>query len=313
MGSLAEIQAYHTDGDVAQRAIGAALDEMQRVDRLLSNYLPDSELSRMNREAAKAPFRASAELYEFVKRCRRYFDDTLGTFDPTMGPVVRAWGFFTPRPSRPTQEDAGAAKRRSGFDKVRLDDAARSVAYAVDGIELDPGGIGKGYAADRAVAVLGQFGIARALVSAGGSTLYAMGQPPGKDGWKLGVRDPTRPATSIRYVTLRDRGLSTSGIAERFVEIDGRRVGHIIDPRTGDPVEGMCQVTLTAPTATDSDALTKAAFLLTRESLVKLFGGRREVHVFRIEGACGSGGELWATPWSTGVFATDTRGSTPAK
>lgn len=305
MGSLAEIQVYHADAALAERAITAALDEMQRVDGLLSNYQPDSELSRMNRGAPKAPFGASRELYDFVKRSRAYFDETLGTFDPTMGPVVRAWGFFTTHPAAPTPADAAAAKARSGFHKVRLDDAAQSVSYTVDGLEFDPGGIGKGYAADRAVSVLRQSGVSSALVSAGGSTLYALGHPPDREGWKVAVRDPAKPATSLRYVMLRDNALSTSGIAGRFVQIDGHRYGHIIDPRSGEPVEGMCQVTLIAPNATDSDALTKAAFLLSREAVEKLFAGRKTIHLLRIEGSCGDGNVVWTTPWSTGVFYRD--------
>jgi FAD:protein FMN transferase len=305
MGSLAEIQVYHADAELATRAITAALDEMERVDGLLSNYRPDTELSRMNAGAPKAPFRASRELYDFVKRSRAYFDETLGTFDPTIGPVVRAWGFFTARPAAPTAADAAAAKARSGFGKMRLDDASQSVSYTVDGLEFDPGGIGKGYAADRAAAVLRQLGISSALVSAGGSTLYAVGRPPDREGWKVAVRDPARPATSFRYVMLRDNALSTSGIAGRFVQIDGHRYGHIIDPRSGEPIEGMCQVTLIAPNATDSDALTKAAFLLPRESLVKLFAGRTTIHVLRVEGSCEGGSVVWTTPWSSGAFQVD--------
>lgn len=306
MGSLADIQVYHPDAAVAERAIAAALDEMQRVDGLLSNYQPDTELSRMNASAGKAPFHASPELYAFVKQCRAFFDQTLGTFDPTIGPVVRAWGFFTQRPARPSPADAAAAKARSGFEKVRLNDAERTIAYAVDGIELDPGGIGKGYAADRAAAVLRGFGITSALVSAGGSTFYAIGKPPDRDGWKIAVRDPARPGASLRVVMLKDGALSTSGIGDRYVLIDGRRYGHIIDPRTQEPAEGMCQVTLTAPTATASDALTKAAFLLTRDDLVKVLGATKTVNVFRLEGVCGEGGATWTTPWSVGTFAEPT-------
>ena len=301
MGSLAEIQVYHPDPQVAVRAMTAALDEMDRVDRLLSNYQPETELSRMNRLAAKAPFQASPELFEFVKRCHAYFAESLGTFDPTMGPLVRAWGFFTPHPVRPSMSDAASARARAGFDKVRLDEASHAVSYAVEGLELDPGGIGKGYAADRAAAVLRQFGITSALVSAGGSTLYAVGHPPGRDGWKLAVRDPATPATSLRFVTLRDGAISTSGISDRFIEVDGHRYGHIFDPRSGEPAEGMCQVSVIAPSATDSDALTKPAFILPRESVQALFSKREAVHVIRIEGPCGHG-VVWTTPWSSGVF-----------
>jgi thiamine biosynthesis lipoprotein len=301
MGSLAQIQVYDADPDLADRAMTAALDEMDRVDRLLSNYRPDSELSRMNRTAAAAPFHASPELYAFVKLCRGWFDDSHGTFDPTIGPVVRAWGFFTPHPSHPSPTASAAAKARSGFHNVRLDDASRTISYAVNGLEFDPGGIGKGYAADRAAAVLRRFGIASALVSAGGSTLYAIGHPPGRDGWTVAVRDPAEPAASLRVVRLRDNAISTSGVSDRFVEVDGRRYGHIIDPRTGMPVEGVCQVSVVAPTATASDALTKPAFILPRDSVRALFGARHGVHVLRIEGPCDHG-VVWTTPWSAQVF-----------
>jgi thiamine biosynthesis lipoprotein len=304
MGSLAEIQVYHADDAIAGRAIAAALDEMARVDRLLSNYRPDSELSRMNAGAARAPFRASAELFEFVRRCRTLFEETGGTFDPTQGAVVRAWGFFTRHPARPGAAEAEAAKARAGFDKVRLDEAAQSVSYAVDGLEFDPGGIGKGYAADRAVTVLERFGIASALVSAGGSTICALGRPPGREGWRVAVRDPARPMAALRYVTLRDSAISTSGTSQSFVDADGIRYGHIIDPRTGEPGQGVCQVTVIAPTATDSDAFTKAAFLLPHEALQRVFEGRRGVHVLRVDGPCGSG-TVWITPWSSGVFRDD--------
>ncbi|MFB3855090.1 MAG: FAD:protein FMN transferase [Vicinamibacterales bacterium] len=302
MGTVAEIQAYHPDREAAESAIRAALDEMQRVEGLLSNYSPDSELSRMNKTAARAPFAASGEMFDFVKRCRAFFDLTLGTFDPTVGPLVRAWGFHGGRPAPPSAEDAAAAKARSGFDKVRLDEAARTVSYTVEGVELDPGGIGKGYAADRASAVLRRSGITSALVSAGGSTLYAMGRPPGREGWRVGIRDPAAPGAFLRFVTLRDQALSTSGVTEKYAMAGGRRYGHIIDPRTGEPGEAVCQVTLVTADATDSDALTKAAFLLPRETLVELFGKTADVHVFRVEGPCGDGSETWTTPWSRGVF-----------
>ncbi len=300
MGTLCEVQVYHRDPDLAGRASTAALDEMSRVDRLLSNYLPDSELSRMNAEAAKAPFRASNELYAFVKRARGYFDETRGTFDPTIGGIVRAWGFFTSQPARPAAADAAAAKARAGFDKVRLDDATRSVSFAVDGIELDPGGIGKGYAADRAAAVLREMGIESALVSAGGSTLYAIGQPPDRKGWTVAVQDPSGRREALSFVVLHGNALSTSGVAEKFVRERGRRYAHIIDPRSGEPSEAMCQVTVVAPDATSSDALTKAAFLLSREELIQAFASRTGTHVLRVEETCD--GPVWATPWSGGIF-----------
>ena len=301
MGTLCEVQIYHADADMAARAATAALDEMSRVDALLSNYLPDSELTRMNHEAGKGAFVASPELYGFVKRSRAFFDETLGTFDPTMGTIVRAWGFFTSQPARPAADDLARAKAQAGFSHVALDDATRSVRYEVDGLEIDPGGIGKGYAVDRAVDVIRGRGITSALISAGGSTLYAIGHPPGREGWKVSVRDPAKVAESLAFVTLNDNALSTSGVAEKLVVEGSHRYAHIIDPRTKEPSERMCQVTLIAPDATSSDALTKAAFLLTHEELSRLFEAHRSIHVMRVEDTCS--GPVWSTPWSTAIFA----------
>ena len=301
MGTLCEIQVYDSDAGRAARVMTAALDEMSRVDALLSNYLPDSELTRMNKAAGTGAFIASPELYAFVKQSRAFFDETLGTFDPTMGSIVRAWGFFTSQPARPSAADLAKARAAAGFANVALDDATRSVRYAADGLEFDPGGIGKGYAADQAAGVLRGLGIGSALISAGGSTLYAIGHPPGRSGWNVSVRDPAKVAESLAFVTLRDNALSTSGVAEKIVVEDGHRYAHIIDPRTKEPSERMCQVTVVAPDATSSDALTKAAFLLSREQLSRLFGGRRGVHVLRVEDTCG--GPVWTTAWSTSIFS----------
>ena len=313
MGTFCEIQVYHTDAQLAERAIAAALDEMQRVDRLLSNYDPASELSAMNRDAARGPFGASDELFGFVQRCHDYFTATRGAFDPTVGPLVRAWGFFTPRPAKPPDAQIAVAKSVSGFARVRLDGAARTISYAVPGLEIDPGGIGKGYAVDMAVGVLRRAGILSALVSAGGSTLYAIGHPPDRPAWTLGIGDPSDRERPVRVVNLRDASVSTSGVSEKFVVVDGHRYSHIFDPRSGDPVEGMCQVSVVAGNATESDALTKAAFILPRDAVLALAEPGRRIHVLRMEGACGPERTVWITPWSAEVFTLQEPSSEPAR
>ena len=150
MGTFCEIQICHSDASLAQQAIRRAFDEMERVDRLLSNHDPESELSALNREASRSPFRVSDELLDFVRQCRALHEATENAFDPTVGPLVRAWGFFTPHPGKPSDREIAAAKATSGFDKVQVNEAARTVSFAVAGMEIDSGGIGKGYAVDRA-------------------------------------------------------------------------------------------------------------------------------------------------------------------
>lgn len=302
MGTECEIQIYDADRDHAREAARAAFDEMARVDRLLSNYIADSELSVMNREAARAPAHVSAELFVFVTRSREFYDSTLHTFDPTIGPLVRAWGFFGSHPVRPDAATIAAARAKTGFEHVRLDATAQSIFYTVSGMEFDPGGIGKGYAADHAADALRHHGITSALISAGGSTFVAIGHPPDRDGWRIAISDPLDRARPYGYVMLRDASLSTSGVSEQSVREGPRRYAHIFDPRRGEPMEGMCQATVVAKTGIESDALSKPAFILSREQVEANFHPRPEVHALRIEGDCGAHATRWTTPWSAAVF-----------
>ena len=303
MGTYCEVQAYHTDAATARMAISKALDEMQRVDRLLSNYDPNSELSAMNKAAGLAPVRVSEELFAFVQRCQDYVTATGGAFDPTVGPLVRAWGFFTPTPSRPSAAAIAAARAMSGFSKVRLNPAARTVQFTESGVEIDPGGIGKGLAVDLAADVLKKYGIRAGMVSAGGSTIYALGHPPDRPAWRVAIRDPANPETPLAIVALNNNSVSTSGVSEKFVQEGSRRFGHVFDPRTGEPVEGMCQASVIAPTAIGSDALTKAAFIRSRDEVRRQFEPEKKLfHAMRVEGSCKDGRVIWTTPWSAGVF-----------
>jgi len=301
MGTLCEIQVYDSDAARAQSAIRAALDEMSRVDHLLSNYDPASELSVMNREAARGPFLASTELFAFVTACRRFYDLSEGTFDPTVGALVRAWGFFSRNPGMPSPAAIVAAKAASGFDRVRMDPAARTIQYAVAGIEMDPGGIGKGYAVDQAVAVLKARHIRAALVSAGGSTLYGLGHPPDKPAWRVAIANPANSTKAIAFVELRDNSLSTSGVSEQSLLAGSHRYSHIFDPRTGEPVENMCQVTVVAHSGAVTDALCKPAFILSRGGVIEVLKRYSGAHALRLEGRCNAG-ETWVTPWSPRVF-----------
>ena len=302
MGTLFEIQAYEGDEARFARAAGLAFDEMARVDRLLTNYDPASELSRMNRLAPRGPAHVPVELYAFVRESRDYYDATLHAFDPTVGPLVRAWGFFTSHPAQPDAAAIERAKGQSGFDKVRLDNESRTVSYTVAGLEFDPGGIGKGYAVDHAIAILRDEGLTSALVSAGGSTLYAIGRTPEHDGWRVAIKNPLNPEKPFGYVLLRDASLSTSGVSEKSVVAGTHRYAHIFDPRTGEPMEGMCQATVVAPTATQSDALSKPAFILSEDDVTRVIRRFRDVHALRVEGECGEKAVIWKTPWSEGVF-----------
>jgi thiamine biosynthesis lipoprotein len=301
MGTLCEVQVYDTSAVRAKDAIGAALDEMARVDRLLSNYNPASELSRMNQEASKGPFHASAELFNFVTASRQFYNDTEGTFDPTMGALVRAWGFFSRHPGLPNADQIAAGKLATGFDKVQIDPGERTIRYAVSGLEMDPGGIGKGYAADQATEVLRRFGIHAALVSAGGSSISAIGHPPGQRAWRIAISNPANQSKAVAVVELRDTSLSTSGVSRQALESGPHTYSHIFDPRTGEPVENMCQVTVVTQKGTAAEALSKAAFILSREDLASVLRRYPGSHVLRLEGSCASN-SVWVTQRSESVI-----------
>ena len=182
MASVYAIEAYGPDAETLPRMVEEAFDEVDRIDRMMSHYKAESPLSRVNREAARHPVTVDRELFDFIAGAMRYNRDSEGAFDITVGPLMKAWGFFRGDGRMPTAEELGAARRRVGAGHVILNESATSIGFDVDGVELDLGGIAKGYAVDRVVGLLRARRISAALISAGGSTIYGLGAPPGRDG-----------------------------------------------------------------------------------------------------------------------------------
>jgi thiamine biosynthesis lipoprotein len=262
MACLYAIEAYGAEAPALPRSVDEAFDEVDRIDRLMSHYKVDSELSRINRDAASAPVTVEPELFDFIADAMRYNRDTDGAFDITVGPLMRAWGFFRGDGRLPSDEELAAAQRHVGAAHVTLDTAARTISFDAPGVELDLGGIAKGYAVDRAVSILKQNGVVAALVSAGGSTIYGLGAPPGRDAWDVTLQDPIDARKSALTVQLKNRALSVAGSSEKSFEADGVRYSHIMDPRTGRPVQGMLTVAVLTSTGTAGDALDDALFVL---------------------------------------------------
>jgi thiamine biosynthesis lipoprotein len=229
MGTTFSIYLYCSDREQADAAFNVAFDEIERIEEALSNYRPTSELSRINRLAAKHPVTTDPEIFRLLQTSFDYSRRTEGAFDITVGPLMRAWGFFRASGRFPSDAELARARSSVGWSKVDLDPAHRTVKFLRTGMELDPGGIGKGYAVDQVVKVLREAGISSALVDAGSSTLYALGAPPGKDGWKVLVPRPADRVHAISEVLLRDNSLSTSGSYEKFFRLNGRTYCHIID------------------------------------------------------------------------------------
>jgi FAD:protein FMN transferase len=265
MACVYAIEAYGPDWQRLSRAVEEALDEVDRIDRLMSHYQTGSAVSRINREAAHHPVALEPELFDFLQTALRYARESGGAFDITVGPLMKAWGFFRGEGHIPSDEDLRAARRLVGTHHVRLNSAARTIAFDEPGVEIDLGGIAKGYAVDRAAALLRERQVAAALISAGGSSVYGLGAPPGRQAWEVSIEDPMTPGKAARTIRLKDRALSVSGSAAKSFEAGGVIYSHIMDPRSGQPVQGVLSVAVLAESATAGDALDNAFFVLGPE------------------------------------------------
>lgn len=266
MGTTFSLVLYGEDRGLLDTAAAAAFAELHRLDGMLSNYRPESEWSNLNRVAAAGPVRISAELFQLLAECMRYSRESEGAFDLTVGPLMRVWGFYKGEGRFPRPAEVAGALRVVGYRHVQLDAPASTVRFDRPGVELDPGGIGKGYAVDRMVDVLRKHSVGAALVSAGGSSIYGLGAPPeNPEGWSVQVRAPGNPHRTASEVVLKNMSLSTSGGYEKFFRANGRSYAHIMDPRTGYPARGMSAVSVLAPRTIDSEAWAKPSFIHGRE------------------------------------------------
>lgn len=289
MGTHVELYLYAPDPARAAVLFERAFEEVERVEATLSTYRPTSELSRLNAQAGAGPVRTDPEVFSLLARALDYSRQTDGAFDISVGQLVKAWGFFRGEGRFPAADTLAEARAQAGWQHVRLDPTDRTVRFLVPKLELDMGGIGKGYALDRVAALLRSQGVEAALLGLGSSSYYALGAPPGEAGWAIRVPEPLDRARTLSTVTLRDASLSTSGDFEKFFELNGRRYCHIFDPRTGFPVEGMLQVTVIAPRAEDSDALSTALFVLGAERAAALLHKKPNVSALLVKNEPGPG------------------------
>lgn len=265
MGTTYTVVAYGEDRFAVDAAIEETYEEVRRLDHLLSNYRQDSEWNLVNREAASRPVPVSQELFDLLSRCLEYSRQSEGAFDITVGPLMKLWGFYRGDGRVPHRAEIRTALARIGWRKIQLDPGARTVRFTAP-VEIDPGGIGKGYAVDRMAGILRARGIRSALISAGRSSIYGLGVPPSEPrGWRVTVPDPRHPQRNAAEFFLKDMSMSTSGSSERFFNAGGRTYTHIMDPRTGYPVQGMLLASVLAPKTLDSEAWTKPFFVLGRE------------------------------------------------
>ena len=265
MGGVFTVSAYGYDRVKLEAAVGESLEEARRLDALLSNYKPTSEWSLVNREAGKHPVRVSTELYQLLESCLRYSQQSEGTFDITVGPLMRRWGFFKGTGRFPHRAELRTAMEAVGYRNIVLNAQDQTVRFANPATEIDPGGIGKGYAVDRMVAILKESGIESAFVSAAGSSLYGLVKPPGETGWHVEIRHPKYKDRTVGDVYLNNQSMATSGSSEKFFMAGGEIYSHIMDPRSGFPAQGMLSVSVISPQAIDTEAWAKPLYILGRD------------------------------------------------
>jgi FAD:protein FMN transferase len=270
-----------------------ALDLVEGLEAQLSYFRPDSQVSEINRSAAEEPVSVDERLFSLIQTADLIYRETDGAFDLTATPLWKAWGFARGEGRLPSDEEVAQALETVGGSQVELDTDCQAVRFQKSGIELNLGSIGKGYAVDRVAELLDAAEIDDYLIQGGQSSVMAKGtrlSGNAPDGWLVGLGHPLRPGTRLGYVRVRDRALGTSGSASQFFRHKGRRYSHIVDPRTGQPAEGVLSATVLAPEAATADALATSFFVMGPEKTAVYCQSHPELAAILICPASGSPG-----------------------
>jgi len=278
MATRFEIVLHGADPARLRAAGEEALEEICTLDRQLSLYRPDSDISRINARAARHPVKLDPRLFRLLQHASEISRATDGAFDITIAPLMRAWGLAGGDGHVPSEAQLAEARARVGMDLVHLDESDFTVAFEREGVEIDLGAIGKGYAIERAVETLTQNGVESALIHGGTSTIYAIGTIPGGEPWRVGIQKPSPEDTLLRTVELRDGSLSVSASHGKSFVHEGREYGHVIDPRTGRPSDCAVLAAVWGPSPAETDTLSTALLALGEPGLDMLRGGFAEYH-----------------------------------
>jgi FAD:protein FMN transferase len=280
MGTAIRVELWHEAPAMGEAALDAVMEEMHRIDRAMSPFKPESELSRLNREATKRPVPVSEEMFELVARSIEFSKLSEGAFDITFAGVGHMFDYRNG--IKPTAEEIAEALPRINYRHIHLDRRQRTIRFLRDKVRIDLGGIAKGYAVDNCIALLKSRGVKEGLVVAGGDS-RVLGDRRGRP-WMIGIRDPRRKDTMVAMLPLVDAAISTSGDYERYFEADGVRYHHILDPRTGMSATGVRSVTIVGPDATTTEGISKSAFIMGAERGVRFVESLPGVDAVIIDG-----------------------------
>jgi FAD:protein FMN transferase len=266
MGTAIRVELWSDDPTVGATAIAAVMAEMHRIDRAMSPYKSESELSRINRDAAVRPVPVSDEMYRLLERAIEFADLSCGAFDITYASAGHLYDYR--QGTRPDDVALARAVAAIGYQNLILDRAARTIRFARDGVRIDLGGFAKGHAVDNGAAILRRRGIEHAIVTAGGDS-HILGDRRGRP-WTIAIRDPRVPGQVVAVLPLESVAISTSGDYERYFEQDGVRFHHVIDPKTGRSACTVRSVTILAADGLTTEGLSKAVFVMGLEGGMRL-------------------------------------------
>ncbi len=283
MGNRFEITVLEPDENKAAWLIELAIAEIRRIEGLLSTFLPESETNRINDMAGITPVEVSGEMIALIQRAQRISALTQGAFDLSYGSIdKRLWNFDLTMKSLPDAAIARKSVRLINFKNIEVDPLNRTVFLKEKGMRIGFGGIGKGYAADRAKEVLVKEGVSSGIVNASGD-LTTWGKQENGEPWTIGIADPNVSNHLFSYINITDMSVATSGNYEKFVEINGKRYSHTIDPRTGMPVSGIKSVTIISPFAELSDALATPVMIMGTDIGLDLLNQMKQVAALIID------------------------------
>jgi thiamine biosynthesis lipoprotein len=279
MGTVISVELWHQDTEQAEALIDAVMQEMRRIDNLMSTYKPDSQLSRVNATAAITPVAVSRELFGLIKRALAYSEITHGAFDITYASAGKYYDYR--KGVKPTAAQLAEALPAIDYHHVSLDADTGTVAFTQAGVYIDLGGIAKGYAVDRGMEILRRGGVENALISAGGDSLV-IGKRWERP-WYIGIRDPRNKTGIVSMIPLEDAAISTSGDYERYFEEDGVRYHHILDPGTGKSTHSVRSTSIIGSNATDTDALSTSVFVLGVDAGLELINSLPDTEAIIID------------------------------
>ena len=260
MGTYASV-AFWGEPQTLEKASEAIFFLFGQLDEQLSTYKPGSELSRLNATAHQQAVVCSDRLWQLLLIAREAHHVSEGAFDITVGPLMRLWGFYRKQEQIPSHGEIMETLKRVGLNKVRFNEHKKTVFFTERGMALDLGAFVKGYAVDEAVKIAKRFGIQRGIIDLGGNLYCLEKPPPEKEAYRIAIRDPHQRSANFAYAKLLQQGIATSGDYERMVVLDGKRFAHIMDPRTGCPVESIASVSVVSSSAMQADIYSTTIFV----------------------------------------------------